>query len=180
MSHRNGWRTAERIFNGVYGSKSGRADQYIYIIWEGEWTSTEQKHNQVSFWVAINLGASGDQFPNAFLIWFRGVSKLPLRIRSSARGKLTSSIALEQHAWGLIITGLSVTAPGFVLLGALNYACTQQGLSWCLCSSSSSSFGERKCKKKNTKAWGRPLNETWALNKMRSPCNIKNMSSVRL
>lgn len=43
-------------------------------------------------------------------------------------GKLRSSIALEQHAWELIIMGLSVTAPGFMLLRGLNYVCVKQGL----------------------------------------------------
>lgn len=49
MSHINGWRNTESMFNGSYGSKSGRADQYIYMVWEGEWTLAEQKHNKVAF-----------------------------------------------------------------------------------------------------------------------------------
>lgn len=39
----------ERMFNGSHGSKSGCADQYIYMVWEGEWTLAEQKHNKVAF-----------------------------------------------------------------------------------------------------------------------------------
>lgn len=109
------------------GSRSGCADQYIYMVWDGEWTLAEQKHNKVAFWAAINPGASGDQCPNAFLIWFHGVSKLPWRVWSSAR-EAQASIALEQHAWELIITGLSVTALGFTLRGGLNYVYTKQGL----------------------------------------------------
>ncbi len=85
MSHINGWGNTERMFNGLHGSKSGCADQYVYMVWEGEWTPAKQKHNKVAFWAAINLGASGDQCPNAFLIGFHGVSKLPWRIWSSAR-----------------------------------------------------------------------------------------------
>ena len=66
--------TLKGCFNGSYGSKSGCADQYIYMVWRGEWTLAEQKHYQVAFWAAINLSASGDQCPNAFLIGFHGVS----------------------------------------------------------------------------------------------------------
>lgn len=49
MSHVNGWRNTERMFNGLYGSKSGCGDQYIYMVGEGEWTLAEQKHNKVAF-----------------------------------------------------------------------------------------------------------------------------------
>lgn len=38
MSHVNGWRNTERMFNGLYRSKSGCGDQYIYMVGEGEWT----------------------------------------------------------------------------------------------------------------------------------------------
>lgn len=81
MSHISGWRNTERIFNGSYRSKSGCADQYIYMVWEGEWNLAKQKHDLVAFGAAINPGAPGDQFPNAFLIWFCGVRKAPWCIR---------------------------------------------------------------------------------------------------
>lgn len=80
MSRINWWRNTERMFNGSYGSKSGWADQYIYMVWGVGWTLAEQKHYKVAFWASINLGASGDQCPNAFLIGFHGVSKFPWSI----------------------------------------------------------------------------------------------------
>lgn len=44
-------------------------------------------------------------------------------------GKLTSRIASDQHASELIITGLSVSAPGFTLTGGLKYICSKHGRS---------------------------------------------------
>lgn len=38
------------------------------MVWEGEWNLAKQKYELVAFGAAINPGASGDQFPNAFLI----------------------------------------------------------------------------------------------------------------
>lgn len=47
-----------------------------------------------------------------------------LQLSSAAQ----SSIALEQHAWELIITDLSVTPPGLLLRGGLKHVYIKQDL----------------------------------------------------
>lgn len=45
------WRNAERMFNSSHGSMSGCKDQYINMVWEGEWTLAEprkKKHNKAA------------------------------------------------------------------------------------------------------------------------------------